>query len=1160
MISSAGYHGQDMLGILKAAAQGAQAEGAPLSETGNALTSLMNAYGTPKGQSTSQAAMSDMNEIITMVGQGKMTMAGAVNALPAVLPVAAAAKMSFPQVAGSLATMTSMGMSPQWASNDLRHTIGALQNQNTVQTGEEQQLGLNPVSIEKNLGKTGLTGTLDEINTAVMKSMGPSGLVMLKTFNQSASAAQDATTMMKAMPPQIQKVAQSYLDGSISAKQYNAEVFSGSESAGQKNLLQQFATTANAAHGFNAALKSGQPDAQVYSAAMSKILGGTVGLQTALMLTGQHAGTAKSNVDAVASSAAHAGDNVKGWSAVQSTLNYQLGSFQKTTEAVATQAGQIALPAVTDVMKGLSDAGSFLASNPALTKALTIGGGILGAGYLAQKVASPVMTAVQGVGKIGQVLNIPGADKLANVGSGSSAAGANAASGGLDKVTGSADAAAAALDRVGAAGDKAATGESAAGAAGDKAAAGESAAGAAGDKDAAGVGGVRAGAGESAAGLGAGKFGAAMAGLSFTNIAAIGVTLGLVIKALGDKLAPAGTQAGKYNRMLQTTPATNSSSLMPSIFGGFEGKVISSIGQPVGNDIARALGEIFGKSIGQMAGYQPPAKTAPVSANFTNMLGSAMGKPVKLPPPDLSGLDAAKAKVQADMSSIDHLISAGKAAKIPAPDMAALESAKGKAVSDLNAINRAIDSAVKKPAKMAAPDLGSLDAGKAKAMTAAQGIQTAAQQAVQKPVRPAAPDLSPYVAARGTAAADGAAIDAGLASGIQANAGAAVAAANSVAAQVGAAMARELQVHSPSKVTQKIGASAVDGLVVGLEGGQAAVTAAAQALGKQTAKAADVTAIDAAITKGIGDAGKDSALVKYLKADQSKLLTLSAQRTKLETEITDSQQIAQAAISNASILNAATATPFDPSTVQSSDGLISGMKIQAQQQQQFLATIGQLQKGGLNATSLNQLVQAGPSSEGTAKGLADGGKAAIAQVNKIESQIHASAAKLGDVGGPAMYQAGVDAAAGLAKGIDSQLGNVDAAITKMASSIVATIKKDLKISSPSLVGASLGAEFPAGVAMGIDRGAPMAASAAGRLGSSVAGGYRPPAAYAHAGGGSGGGGGGGGGGGDTHYHFAVTVQGSVTTENDLLSKLQTLQLKKANSNWQGGWSLPNRRT
>jgi hypothetical protein len=34
----------------------------------------------------------------------------------------------------------------------------------------------------------------------------------------------------------------------------------------------------------------------------------------------------------------------------------------------------------------------------------------------------------------------------------------------------------------------------------------------------------------------------------------------------------------------------------------------------------------------------------------------------------------------------------------------------------------------------------------------------------------------------------------------------------------------------------------------------------------------------------------------------------------------------------------------------------------------------------------------------------------------------------------------------------------------------------------------------------------------------------------------------------------------VTTENDLLSKLQTLQLKKANSNWQGGWSLPNRRT
>jgi hypothetical protein len=459
-----------------------------------------------------------------------------------------------------------------------------------------------------------------------------------------------------------------------------------------------------------------------------------------------------------------------------------------------------------------------------------------------------------------------------------------------------------------------------------------------------------------------------------------------------------------------------------------------------------------------------------------------------------------------------------------------------------------------KPVKVPPPDISSY---KGEAQKAGQEFNSALAAALHKPVKVTPPDLSPYVAAKGPARADGIGVSTGFAAGIESGKGTVEAAAANVAAAAASAMRGALDSHSPSKVTQKIGASAVDGLVVGLEGGQAAVTAAAQALGKQTAKAADVTAIDTAITKGIGDAGKDSALVKYLKADQSKLLTLSAQRTKLETEISDSQQIAQAAISNASIMNASAATPYDPSTVQSSYGIIQGQKYQAQQEAMFAAAVGQDKKLGLNSTSLNQIVQSGASAGlPVAQGIASGGKQAVAQLNQIQAQIHASASKLGDVGGPAMYQAGVDAAAGLAKGIDSQLGNVDAAITKMASSIVATIKKDLKISSPSLVGASLGAEFPAGVAMGIDRGIPMAASAAGRVGSAVAGGYHPAAGYGHAGGSGGGSGGGGGG---TVIHVTMNVSGNVHTEHDLITAVQNGLLKRGNNNWQAGIVLPGRK-
>src|SRR6185437_15728249 len=44
MVESAGFHGPAALKVLKAAAQGAQAEGAPLGGVGTALTSLINAY------------------------------------------------------------------------------------------------------------------------------------------------------------------------------------------------------------------------------------------------------------------------------------------------------------------------------------------------------------------------------------------------------------------------------------------------------------------------------------------------------------------------------------------------------------------------------------------------------------------------------------------------------------------------------------------------------------------------------------------------------------------------------------------------------------------------------------------------------------------------------------------------------------------------------------------------------------------------------------------------------------------------------------------------------------------------------------------------------------------------------------------------------------
>src|ERR1019366_7687062 len=588
------------------------------------------------------------------------------------------------------------------------------------------------------------------------------------------------------------------------------------------------------------------------------------------------------------------------WAKTQATPQQQWKELGAGLQASAVNFGTSLLPAFSAAAgfadKILGDINGTKGAADALAIAFGGAAALFTGKKLVSGVESTVKTAESALGGLGKIFNIPG---LSNIGKGSpaaSAAGADAASGGLDKVAGAADAAAGALDKVAGAGDAAATGEDAAGAAGDKAAAGEAAAGA---------GGARAAAGEDAAGLGAGKFATALGGMSFTGVATLGVTLGLIIKGLGDKLAPSGTQAGKYNNMLQKTPATNDSSLMPKMFGGYERQLMSSIGLPVGKFLdamfsqqAAPAGERPSNGVDSRYDYQMPANAPPpvtpgASAEFTDVLGQAMAstKPAKIPGPDLSALDAAKAKVQADMSKINSIISAGKAAKIPAPDLSALEAAK------------------------------------AKALSSGEGIQQAAQTAVQKPVRVAAPDLSPYVAAKGPAAADGAAIDAGLASGIAANAGAAVAAAQAVASQVAAVMAHALQTKSPSKVTEAIGkdtsaglakgitsgtgkvktsaltlsAATITSLTQGLQGGTSAINAALTAVTGKGSRPQDITTIISTISTLQGDlskalAGKqiskpeDSALTKMLRADNTKLQALSAQRTMLEAEITDSSQ------------------------------------------------------------------------------------------------------------------------------------------------------------------------------------------------------------------------------------------------------------------------------
>ncbi|HEY1324642.1 MAG TPA: hypothetical protein VGF32_30565, partial [Streptosporangiaceae bacterium] len=462
------------------------------------------------------------------------------------------------------------------------------------------------------------------------------------------------------------------------------------------------------------------------------------------------------------------------------------------------------------------------------------------------------------------------------------------------------------------------------------------------------------------------------------------------------------------------------------------------------------------------------------------------------------------------------------------------------------------------PVKVAAPDLSGLASARGKARANAEALTHALETALHKPVKLTAPDLSAAQGAVGKARADGANISAGLASGIEAGKGAVVAAAADVANAAAAAMAHAVQSHSPSKKTQKIGADTAQGFVVGLEGGKDAVDAAATAIGKHAAKAADITSIDNTVKKLLADVKGDSGLTRMLKADQSKLTSLANQRSKLEAEITNATDIAQNAISGASIMNAAGATPYDASQAPSSYAIVQGQQAQAANLKAFVAAVAKDKSLGLNATSLSQIVQAGPDQGlGMAQGIASGGKSAVKQLNQLQAQIHASAAKLGSEGAGPMYQAGQDAAHGLAAGLKAGLGSVESEMKHLADAMVAEVRKDLKSHSPSLVMQDIGIGIPQGLGMGVDRGTPAALSAMNRMGSHVAA-WRPAAGAGHPAAGGSYGGGGGNITVQNHYTVTVQVHGSVMSEHDLAATVSNALLKRGANNWQSGLVLPGR--
>ncbi|HFL0534673.1 tape measure protein [Listeria monocytogenes] len=343
----------------------------------------------------------------------------------------------------------------------------------------------------------------------------------------------------------------------------------------------------------------------------------------------------------------------------------------------------------------------------------------------------------------------------------------------------------------------------------------------------------------------------------------------------------------------------------------------------------------------------------------------------------------------------------------------------------------------------------------------------------------------------------GADFAAGFANGIRSGAGAVGEAAASIAAKALAAVQKKQDSHSPSKKSKKLGGDFGSGYSLGIASKTKAVTKAASnlvagALGteKQIKKLSSTlkdkvsSAIDAGLhsknksrgqlkqakalnsiegyiaqqtNKLAATAKKRDKVVAQLKAANTKMADLTKQSKEYAASITEKMQ-SYGSISNVD--------PENPQSIQAE------MQKRLKEIKAFQANVEKLRKKGVSKDIINDILEAGVENGSSyAQALAKSDAKTIKAINSTQNQINAASKSMGNTAANAMYSAGINAARGLINGLNSQKKQLEKTAKSIANTITNSVKKALKIHSPSRVAIELGKFFTGGLGNGVLAGA-----------------------------------------------------------------------------------------
>lgn len=244
-----------------------------------------------------------------------------------------------------------------------------------------------------------------------------------------------------------------------------------------------------------------------------------------------------------------------------------------------------------------------------------------------------------------------------------------------------------------------------------------------------------------------------------------------------------------------------------------------------------------------------------------------------------------------------------------------------------------------------------------------------------------------------------------------------------------------------------------------------------------TASASDIKKAFDELTKDLraaGGAGK--ALAASSTKASGKLQALAKQRDSVDSRL-------EAAKSAASDQKKSAADFFGLSQVgevATFSDLLGGLTSRQAEADAFRKQIAGLSKKGLSQDIISQLVAQGPGGP-LIDLVAGASKGQLAQLNKVSAAGSALSKVYGNTMADAMFDAGTQAGRGFLSGLKTQEKELQAQMNRLGAGLVATIRKKLKIKSPSKATEWVGEMTGAGVGVGLDNTAATVAAAAARV-------------------------------------------------------------------------------